>query len=301
MHITTYADAKDFLARTEAILLQDEAASGLMYGLSRQLVDEPHLYGDEDPFFATVDFSTADFPTVDNGETQIVAAIRTPPYSLVVRGDGSRTRAALESLAAYLYGRDVKLPGINGPVEPSRFFAKTWARLSRIPYRLKLNLRVFELRQVDWPAMPDGHLRPVTEADRALLSHWIREFQREALDKDADEMVAWSQERAARSLREGGTFMWENNGPVSLVSRARSTPNGVTVNMVYTPPEQRQKGYASAAVATLSQMILDEGYDFCTLFTDLANPTSNSIYQKIGYLPVCDFAEYVFGRGKVRD
>jgi len=41
--------------------------------------------------------------------------------------------------------------------------------------------------------------------------------------------------------------------------------------------------------------LLDEGRRFCALFTDLANPTSNRIYHKIGYRPVCDFDEYVFG------
>jgi hypothetical protein len=68
----------------------------------------------------------------------------------------------------------------------------------------------------------------------------------------------------------------------------------VSVGPVYTPPERRGRGYATACVAALSQTILDEGWAFCTLFTDLANPTSNSIYQKIGYHPVCDFAEYRF-------
>jgi predicted GNAT family acetyltransferase len=61
--------------------------------------------------------------------------------------------------------------------------------------------------------------------------------------------------------------------------------------MVYTPPRFRNRGYASMAVATLSQRLLEAGYDFCTLFTDLANPTSNHIYQAIGYRRVCDFAE----------
>jgi len=61
---------------------------------------------------------------------------------------------------------------------------------------------------------------------------------------------------------------------------------------VYTPPEFRGRGYASALVAALSQAMLDAGYHFCTLFTDLANPTSNHIYQAIGYQPVCDTDEY---------
>ena len=72
------------------------------------------------------------------------------------------------------------------------------------------------------------------------------------------------------------------------------TPRGVRVNMVYTPPELRRRGYASACVAALSQRMLDSGKKFCFLYTDLSNPTSNKIYQEIGYRPVFDVDEYKF-------
>jgi predicted GNAT family acetyltransferase len=72
------------------------------------------------------------------------------------------------------------------------------------------------------------------------------------------------------------------------------TPHGIRIGAVYTPPEYRQRGYASACVAYLSQMMLDSGRKFCFLFTDLSNPTSNHIYQQIGYEPVCDVDNYVF-------
>ena len=73
------------------------------------------------------------------------------------------------------------------------------------------------------------------------------------------------------------------------------TPNGTRVGPVYTPPEHRGHGYASALVAAASQAQLDEGIQFCFLFTDLANPTANHIYQAIGYEPVSDIDVYVFG------
>ena len=74
----------------------------------------------------------------------------------------------------------------------------------------------------------------------------------------------------------------------------RPTRNGVSVGGVYTPPELRRKGYATACVAALSALLLDRGHSFCVLYTDLANPTSNSIYQKIGYRPVTDSAVHRF-------
>ncbi|HKZ79128.1 MAG TPA: GNAT family N-acetyltransferase, partial [Pyrinomonadaceae bacterium] len=92
-----------------------------------------------------------------------------------------------------------------------------------------------------------------------------------------------------------GTFLWEDPQPVSLTSYGGPTPNSVRIGPVYTPPEFRRRGYASACVAAASQYLLDSGRKFCTLFTDLGNPTSNHIYQVIGYAPVCDVDEYRFG------
>jgi hypothetical protein len=79
-----------------------------------------------------------------------------------------------------------------------------------------------------------------------------------------------------------------------MAASARPTKNAIAVNTVYTPPENRGNGYASGCVAQLSQRLLDSGYKSCVLFTDLANPTSNKIYQNIGYKPVADFTAYEF-------
>jgi len=82
---------------------------------------------------------------------------------------------------------------------------------------------------------------------------------------------------------------------VSQTQTARATPNGISVNAVYTPPHLRGRGYASNCVAAVSQSMLDRGRTLVFLFTDLANPTSNKIYQRVGYEHVCDFAHLDFG------
>ena len=79
-----------------------------------------------------------------------------------------------------------------------------------------------------------------------------------------------------------------------MAAKLRPTERGTSVGLVYTPPESRNKGYATSCVEELSRNILRSGQAFCTLYTDLANPTSNSIYMKIGYRPVCDSVEYTF-------
>ena len=99
-------------------------------------------------------------------------------------------------------------------------------------------------------------------------------------------------EAAPERLRSGSLFVWDNDGPVSMAGWTGKTLNGVRVTFVYTPPEFRRHGYASACVAALTQRLLDEGNRYCCLYTDLANPTSNRIYQQIGYRAVCDVADY---------
>ena len=126
-----------------------------------------------------------------------------------------------------------------------------------------------------------------------MLAQWVHNFNVEASLAPMD--LAEARGLAERRVDAGDLFVWEDGGrPLSMAIKSRPTSHGITVSLVYTPPELRNHGYASACVAALSQQLLDAGWEFCTLYTDLANPTSNSIYQRIGYRPVCDSNEYHF-------
>jgi uncharacterized protein len=72
------------------------------------------------------------------------------------------------------------------------------------------------------------------------------------------------------------------------------TPRGARIGYVYTPPERRRRGYAGACVAALSQQLLDSGLDFCVLYADLSNPTTNALYQSMGYRALTDVRDYHF-------
>jgi hypothetical protein len=82
---------------------------------------------------------------------------------------------------------------------------------------------------------------------------------------------------------------------VSLVGAGGRTPNGIRIGPVYTPPEERGRGYASRLTAYVSETLLAEGHRFCFLYTDIDNPTANDIYQQIGYRPVTDALMVSFG------
>jgi predicted GNAT family acetyltransferase len=103
---------------------------------------------------------------------------------------------------------------------------------------------------------------------------------------------------AVQRIRAGSLFLWEHEQPVSMAGWAGRTERGVRVNFVYTPPEHRYNGYATACVAALTRRLLHEGQTFCCLFADLSNPTANAIYQRIGYGPVCDLSDYILSARK---
>ena len=92
---------------------------------------------------------------------------------------------------------------------------------------------------------------------------------------------------------DGAWLLWDDGGPVSLAAYGNPTPTGTRVGPVYTPPEHRGRGYATSLVADLTAERLAAGLGFCFLFTDLANPTSNAIYARIGYEPVADWDQWV--------
>ena len=199
---------------------------------------------------------------------------------------GGDPGAAGEPLAA--------LPGVLGPSALALDFAARWRAAGGPPFQRTTAMRIYQLDAVT--PVPDvpGALRPATAADADLVAAWLAAFQRD-IGGLAD--PAGAAREAARSIAAGGVHLWQlapSGAPVSMANATGATPNGIRINMVYTPPESRRRGYASAAVAALSQAMLDAGRRHCFLFTDLGNPTTNRIYQTIGYRPVADADSYRF-------
>jgi predicted GNAT family acetyltransferase len=135
-------------------------------------------------------------------------------------------------------------------------------------------------------------MRLANEDYKALLENWSLRFSN---DCGLGDDLAKAKEYAASAIKYKTRYLWElDSKPVSMAGVGGNTPNGIRVSWVYTPPELRGKGYASALVATLSQAQLDAGKKLCFLYTDLANPTSNAIYQRIGYKKVSESTHYDF-------
>jgi uncharacterized protein len=230
-----------------------------------------------------------DYLVVRRDRAVILAAIRTPPHNLVLSevDDGE----ALPLLAEALAPSD--LPGVIGPTGASGGFAQDWcARAGRTPI-LELRERLFRLTVVRPPSSPPpGRLRVAGPVDGDLVMDWFVAFFREALPASHAPVLA---ERVERLIAEGGVFLWDDDGPASLAAVGARTPHGARIGPVYTPPERRRRGYASACVAGVSQALLLAGLRRVFLFTDLANPTANHIYSEIGFEPVRDVDSWRFG------
>jgi hypothetical protein len=287
MILSRFPAAHDFRARAEAFLLEREAEHNLPLGLVSALMFNPDLYGTQ-PYFAVVEDAEA-----SRASGVIAAAVMTPPYRLVLSlcEDGE----ALKLIAHDVHDFRPDTPGVTGPVSVSLRIAEIWQALTGRSFRRSMAERIYKLEKVRPTSGISGHMRRAVETDRALLIEWVTAFQQEAFgepDPAAVERMAHNMLVMPPEMR--GTYLWEDSHPVSLVSYGGPTPNSMRLGPVYTPPEFRRKGYASACVAGVSQYLLDSGRKFCTLFTDLANPTSNHIYQAIGYEPVCDVDEYKF-------
>ena len=160
---------------------------------------------------------------------------------------------------------------------------------------LTRNERIYKLEEVAEETLGNRELILGSQVHQSLILDWAEQFLLEAIPETGEEQFKRSQENLIEDIKKDQIYLLlDKNEIVSIVRNAGSTPNGNRVSLVYTPPELRRKGYATECVAKFSKQLLEEGKQFCFLFTDLSNPISNSIYQKIGYQPVIDVDEYKF-------
>ncbi|HEU5216932.1 MAG TPA: GNAT family N-acetyltransferase, partial [Gaiellaceae bacterium] len=196
------------------------------------------------------------------------------------------------------------LPGAVGAEPEAEEFAELWSRRTGVPARVNMRQGVYALERVEPPSGAPGSARVATRDDHELALRWWIAFGDEVLHEGGP-----ARERAEQSVEHrlssptSGFLLWEDGSEVvSLAGWGGPTPNGIRIGPVYTPPDLRRRGYATALTAELSQQLLDGrlfegGRRFCFLYTDLANPTSNKIYERVGYRRVAESAEIFFGAG----
>ena len=218
------------------------------------------------------------------------AFLHTPPYPVVLTMMSDGHAAAL---AAELANRGHHTPGVNAAIAPGAAFAAAWQERTGQATRTGMRTRLYALGRLLPPdRLPPGQARTASVADVGLMLAWLDAFHDEAGPEGPN-----ASERVVRdSLGYGGLVLWEHQGrSVSLAGRHRAVAGQVRIGPVYTPPELRGRGFGGAATAAVTQAALDDGAEVVVLFTDLANPASNTLYQRLGYRPVGDWAVLRFG------
>lgn len=261
--IKTFARKQDFIKCYLDLLEQDEIKNNLMLGLLKQAYVIPdHL------------------------------------VSVIHRGDwllgmvaGKNMILAANTKAPRLYERlvnhmeKVAYPGIIGPKDYCEAYQKAYQKINQKSMKVVMNQRIYACNQVNHISHDLGVIRYATDNDFDVLSPWVYEFTvmvEGVADKDA------INNNLRRKIKEAYLYVLEVDGEiVSMTERVRPLKHSETVSLVYTPVDKRNQGFATRIVEYVTEEIITEGKT-ATLYTDLSNPTSNKVYQQIGYKPYCD-------------
>jgi predicted GNAT family acetyltransferase len=280
--------ADEFLALAGPFLTAHEAEHNLALGLLGRLRVEPRLYGFDPAFIVALD-----------GDDVVGCLLRTPPHGVVL--SRFENLAAVDEVAAAVHEVYPSLPGGVGPSVVVSRFAERWSQSTGATPHILTRQRVHAAAAVEDLPRATGQMREAVPDDIPLVLEWLRAFADEALGHapHVEDVEASYQRREADP--DGAWLLWDDSGPVSLAAYGNPTPSGTRVGPVYTPPERRGRGYATSLVAELTAERLASGLAFCFLFTDLANPTSNAIYARIGYEPVADWDQWAFASPALQD
>ena len=250
-------------------LEQDEVVNNLLLGVLQSI--------DKSPLLMAV---------VRKDEEIVWTMLKTQPAKIILSKAASLSHGELQLIAEQMHQSFQSIPGLIGDRKLIVELAGYLSKLRGVTATVEMNQGLYKLEKVKWKIVSKGKLRALKEQEHGLVKEWVYQFCKDVnLPITMDEADA----KADDLIRKGSLMGWDVDGEiVSMANTSRPTKRNINVNFVYTPINHRKKGYASDCVAALSQMMLDQGYQTTSLYTDLSNPTSNKIYQEIGYELVAD-------------
>ncbi|QTL48248.1 MULTISPECIES: GNAT family N-acetyltransferase [Priestia] len=274
-----YREVQEFKNQVEPLLSKNEIlhnlALGILYSLNEN--SKPNFMG-----------------VILKNNRAVLVLLQTHPQQIILSQIQQLTERELSEAAELL--QEIEVPGLVGERQTVLYLSQKLADLKNQEASLKMDQRIYRLDKVKKAADAEGMLVKARLEHLSLVTEWVREFMYIIGEPISKEQAVKTGEAF---IKAGRLFLWEVNGKyVSMANAARPTVHNVTINYVYTPREERKKGYASSCVSTLSQLMLDSGFQTTSLYTDMTNPTSNKIYMEIGYEHVADSALVLFHEKK---
>ncbi|MEV0245317.1 GNAT family N-acetyltransferase [Nocardia sp. NPDC050712] len=271
------SDVTEFLDRAEPYLRQNALRNTVIATAVGNLLGAKPTVGEPSWFVSVFD---------DAGEVAGVAA-RSGRNDIYLGDIPVRSAGAVADAFA---GAISTAGGVEGPSEVVWPFAERWCALRRIGYKQDYAVRLYRLGALHVPQVP-GTARRATESDIAQLVAWTEAMQAEIGMSGPGLPI----EALHRRIAAGWWWLWERDGrPVGLAAHQVPAYGWSRIGPVYTPPEERGRGYAAALSAHVSRILRAQGHDIC-LFADTDNATSNKIYRGIGFEPVREYVHYQFG------
>ena len=277
MKLIRFNDANQYYQRVESYLLQDEAVNCLLLAISLSLCQSDR-------------HKSSYLALVEENRMILATAIHVRDSQLFLSKSSNLEAVRLITKDLAVSSRSIS--GITAPQSEAEAFIAAWQKSTKQSIELKIAMQIQQIEKIKAIDYAAGQLRLATSAEIELLTKWIQAFTKEALG--VNELEADSQRWVIRHLEQDSFYIWENkNRLVSMAAFGGTTPNGIRIGSVYTPPEYRGEGYATSCVATMSKILLKQK-KYCFLFTDIANSTSNKIYAQIGYRPMGKIEDYEF-------
>jgi len=265
-------DVAEYLDRVESFLCASPVEHNVLLTSAHRCVAEP--------------VTRALWLWVESEARVVAAGQLVPPWQLYV---SLGSYSAMSDLSTALHGLRPELSGVGGMRTEAEAFAHRWRELTGRAAVSAMAQGVYVADEVRHPVGVPGRLRLAEVVEAPLVQAWSIGFSAEVGSDHAprQDVRPW--------IEQGQVFMWEVAGQGVSVAKANPGYGGVSrVSLVYTPPEHRRLGYAGACVAGVTGVQLEAGLR-CMLYTDLANPTSNGVYQRVGYRQVCEAVNLSFG------
>lgn len=287
MKFKLYTDVHEFYKDTYDVLMRHEAQNLIPLG---NLI-MGHEGEDKTDWRDPVHWFMA---TISDAQGIQLTAIMTPPHNITFYAtDNIIKPEAIDCLIDGL--KDREIPGVITEKSLAAYFAEAYTLRKGITFRTTMNQRIYELTAVNPDIQKVGCVRLLDKKDIHFFPYWAEAFNAAGSYGKTEMSIPQDAEPYLYRIASKKLHILEDNGiPVAMAGFTRVMQTAIGVAFVYTPPYERRKGYATSIVAQISQLALNKGFTKCVLYTDLANPTSNSIYQKIGYTPVCDSLQLKF-------